>query len=409
MPVAEQTIRQLDSGTASTGDPIVRIKPLTFADAREVSQALSQAIRSLISKATGEPIEAKILTSPGANALILVGLEADLAEVEKLIEPLDARPAMDAIDARTFKLTYADAATIAPVVDRLLTDQQDTDPRIIMERIRRSRGQVDLTPKVRVEVDQRTNSLIVSGPQQTVALAETLITQLDQPDEMSQRSIKTFTPTNADPIALAQTVQRVIESGQPSGRRTTLRLITDPQSGAVVVAGTEEEIDEALALLEEWDGHALKPPQMDLQVITLEHSDAAVVAQVVNPMLRDQSRWPSELKAIARARIPVGQPTVSADRAMNRLLISAPSQLMPIARQLVEQLDQPRPGDSTVDVRIFNLTQAQATDVAAAIRSAMDAKARSVPGSLAATITPEASSNSVLVTATPEQLIELAK
>ncbi len=407
MPVAEETIRQLDSGTASIGDPIVRIKPLTFADAREVSQALSQAIRSLISKATGEPIDAKILTSPGANALILVGLEADLQEIEKLIEPLDARPAMDAIDARTFKLTYADAATIAPVVDRLLTDQQETDPRIIMERIRRSRGQIDLTPKVRVEVDQRTNSLIVSGPQQTVALAETLIAQLDQPDEMSQRTIRTFTPTNADPVGLSQTVQRVVESGKPSGRRTTLQLITDPQSGAVVVAGTEEEVQEALALLEEWDGHALRPPQMDLQVITLEHSDAAVVAQVVNPMLRDQSRWPSDLKAIARARIPVGQPTVSADRSMNRLLISAPSQLMPIARQLVAQLDQPRPGESAVDVRIFNLTQAQATDVAAALRSAMEAKARNVPGSLAATIIPEASSNSVLVTATPEQLIEI--
>ncbi|MCH8314363.1 MAG: hypothetical protein IIA64_00185, partial [Planctomycetes bacterium] len=407
MPVAEETIRQLDSGTASIGDPIVRIKPLTFADAREVSQALSQAIRSLISKVTGEPIDAKILTSPGANALILVGLEADLQEIEKLIEPLDARPAMDAIDARTFKLTYADAATIAPVVDRLLTDQQETDPRIIMERIRRSRGQIDLTPKVRVEVDQRTNSLIVSGPQQTVALAETLIAQLDQPDEMSQRTIRTFTPTNADPIALSQTVQRVVESGKPSGRRTTLQLITDPQSGAVVVAGTEEEVQEALALLEEWDGHALRPPQMDLQVITLQHSDAAVVAQVVNPMLRDQSRWPSDLKAIARARIPVGQPTVSADRLMNRLLISAPSQLMPIARQLIAQLDQPRPGESAVDVRIFNLTQAQATDVAAALRSAMEAKARNVPGSLAATITAEASSNSVLVTATPEQLIEI--
>ena len=33
MPVAEETIRQLDSGTASIGDPIVRIKPLTFARA----------------------------------------------------------------------------------------------------------------------------------------------------------------------------------------------------------------------------------------------------------------------------------------------------------------------------------------------------------------------------------------
>ncbi len=407
MPVAEETIRQLDSGTASIGDPIVRIKPLTFADAREVSQALSQAIRSLISKATGEPIDAKILTSPGANALILVGLEADLQEIEKLIEPLDARPAMDAIDARTFKLTYADAATIAPVVDRLLTDQQETDPRIIMERIRRSRGQIDLTPKVRVEVDQRTNSLIVSGPQQTVALAETLIAQLDQPDESSQRAVETFTPTNADPGSLAQIVQRVAESGRAMGRRSTLQLITDRASGAVVVTGTEDEVTEAMALLDEWDRSTLTPSQMDLQVISLQHSEAAVVAQAINPLLRDRTRWPQELQAIARAGLAIGQPAVTADRATNRLLVSAPAELMPLARQLIEQLDQPRPDAGAIDVRIFNLTQAQATEVATAVRSALDAKARNEPSRPAATITAEASSNSLLVTATPEQLTEI--
>ncbi|MCH8822271.1 MAG: hypothetical protein IH984_02070 [Planctomycetes bacterium] len=404
MPVAEETIRQLDSGTALLGDPIVRIKPLTFADAREVSQALSQAIRSLISKATGDPIDVKILTAPGANALILVGLEADLAEVELLIEPLDARPSMDAIDARTFKLKYAEAIQIAPVVERLLTDQQETDPRILLERIRRSRGQIDLTPKVRVEADERTNSLIVSGPQRTVALAETLITQLDQPDESAKRIVETYTPTDADPIALAQIVRQVVDTGRAMGRRNTLKLITDPKSGAVVVAGTDEEVADALTLLAEWDRNALKPPQIDLQVITLAHTQASVVAQALSPILRDRSRWPQQLQAIARAGISIAQPTVTADAIANRLLISAPTELLPMARQFIAELDQPRSNSGTVDVRIFNLTKAQAADVAAAVQSALAAKSLNEPGTQPATITAEPSSNSIIVTANPDQL-----
>ena len=70
----------------------------------------------------------------------------------------------------------------------ILNDQMATDPRLILERIRRSRGRVSLTPTIRVESDPRTNSLIVSGPQRTVALAEAMIEKLDQPDEMSDRA-----------------------------------------------------------------------------------------------------------------------------------------------------------------------------------------------------------------------------
>ena len=60
-------------------------------------------------------------------------------------------------------LKNTDSARIAPLVQRLLADQQDTDPRLAIERMRRTRGQIAPTPPVRVEADPRTNSLIVSG------------------------------------------------------------------------------------------------------------------------------------------------------------------------------------------------------------------------------------------------------
>ena len=407
MPVVEELIEQLDDSTAALSDPIVRVRPLIFADALEVSSSLRDALPSMISKTTGERMNVKLIPATGANALILVGLAQDVEEVEKLIKPLDERPSLDAIDAKTFKLTYADAQSIAPLVQNLLNDQMATDPRLILERIRRSRGRVSLTPTIRVESDPRTNSLIVSGPQRTVALAEAMIEKLDQPDEMSGRAYQTFTPSNADSGALTRSVQRIIDSTRISGRRSTLELIAEPRSGAIVVIGNDEEVSRAMELLAKWDADSLTAPQMDFRIVSLQHSDASVVARVVTPMLNDQARWPKTLRAIARAGITIGRPGVTADVAGNRLLLSAPAELMELANQLIAQLDQPRGEASAIDVRIFNLTQAQAEDVAAAVRSAMEARAAGEPGLPRVVVIAEPSSNSVLVTAATSQLARI--
>lgn len=406
MPVVEQLIDRLDDPTASIDQPVIRVVPLTFADAQDVARSLEPALRQTISDATGDPMDVRIMASAGANALILVGLAADLAKVESLVEPLDQRPSMDALDAKTFELEYADAATIAPIIQRLLTNQILSDPRVLTQQLRTARGAIDTTPKIQVDADPRTNSLIVSGTKQTVVLAETLVEQLDRPDDSQNKTYALFTPANADAARLTETVRRVIASTRPTGRRTTLELIPEPQSGAVVVIGVPEETEEAIALLQQWDQDAMVAPAMDLQVIALRHSTAAVIAQTLTPMLRDQSRWPAELRAIARAGLTVSQPTVTADTGQNRVLVSAPPTLMGVARDLIAQLDQPR-GDADVDVRIFNLTQAKAADVANAIQTAMNRRAALRPGETEVTVTPEPSSNSIVVTAGAAQLTEI--
>src|SRR5690606_1384934 len=245
MPVVEQLIERLDDPTASLEQPVIRVVPLTFAMAQDISQSLQPALQETISDVTGEPMDVRLIASAGSNALIMVGIAADLAKVEELITPLDQRPSMDALDARTFELEYADAETIAPIIERLLTNQLASDPRVLLQQLRTPRGQIDLTPKIQVEADDRTNSLIVSGTKQTVALAETLVAQLDAADDSANKQYELFTPANADAASLADSVRRVIASTRPTGKRTTLELIAEPQSGSVVVIGVPVETQEA--------------------------------------------------------------------------------------------------------------------------------------------------------------------
>ena len=364
---------------------------------RSVTEMTSPLIRL---PAFSESISAPFRIAAGSNALLLVGIPEEIEEVQLLIEPLDARPATDAMDARTFDLSHADATRIAPIVQTLLDDQQGSDPRILMERIRRSRGMVDLTPKVRVEADDRTNSLIVSGPQQAVSLAGSLIEKLDRPDANSERTYATFTPRNANAERLLGTAQEVLDQTRPGGTRSSLELMLEPESGAILVVGTQGEADRAIALLQEWDANVPVLPAIDFGVITLKNAEATAVAATIGPILRDRTRWPDSLRDAMRAGVMMAEPSVTADVSGNRLLVSAPAVLQSIATTLAKQLDQDSAGD-TVEVRVYPVPAGGAEGMASALQAALDAAVSSRPGEPKPVVASAGRSDAIVVTASP--------
>ncbi len=406
IPVVEELVRQLDDGSASALDPVVRVRPLMYADAALVADGLMQALAGAVRPTTREPFEVKIIPAAGANALLLVGPAGDLDEAEKLLAPLDERPALDAVDARTFALANADAGRIAPLVQRLLADQQATDPRIVLERMRRNRGQPDATPPVRVEADPRTNSLIVSGASRIMAVAEGLIRELDREGDATLRSWAVFTPAKAAATALADEARRVLDATGSSGiNRVELSAL--PQSGAIVIVGPAEGTERAKTLLGELDARAFATPAADFRVIDLAHAAPSVVASALEAVLGDRSRWPASLVSAARAGAPVVEPKVASDERNNRVLVTAPSELMAIASEVVAQLDRPRQGDAPTEIRVYPLSQASASDVAKAVEQALAARAAARPNARRAVVTAETSSNSIVVAAEPAELSEV--
>src|SRR6185503_4653613 len=96
-----------------------------------------------------------------------------------------------------------------------------------------------------------------------------------------------------------------------------------------------------------------------------------------------------------------------ADPANNRIMVSAPTDLMPLADQLIVQIDQPRTDGDSLQVRVFNLAQASAADIATALKTALDARAAAQPGRARAVVAAEPSSNSVIVTAAADDMAEI--
>ncbi len=396
--IAEQLIEALDTEAATVGRSTVRIIPLTFADANSVARTLTGAIPGMELPAGG-PVT--VLAAVGSNALLLTGARADLAKVEELVEPLDKQPFDPEKPAvETFALEHADASEIARTVESLLIDQQQADPALLAYRLRLSRGQYMAPPKIRVEAERRTNALIVSGPAETIELAREVITRLDQPGETMGRTVLTFTPAKADPAVLAQTVTKIVRETFDVDRRP-LEISAEPASGAVLVIGPEEQANEAVKLLAEFDDRSASMPLVELRSFSLEHAEASAVAQTVTQMLGDRSRWPEDLRRAERAGLNIPRPTIQADQGTNRLLVSVPGALMEMAGNLIDTLDQPR-SESAVEVRVFRLTKGDATSAAAALRETLNAGLPA--GEPEPRISAETNSNAVVVAATSERL-----
>lgn len=399
--IAEELIRSLDTEASAAGRRTIRVLPLTYADATEVSRTLTQALPSMDLPGGGD---VTILAAAGSNAIILSGASADLGKVEDLVEPLDVRP-MDpeTMGVETFALAHADATRIVQTVQSLLVEQQETDPRILAYQLRYARGNPNLfkKPTIHVEAEERTNSLIVSAPSATLELAKTIIERLDQPAEQADRTAATFTPSKADPQELVATVSRIVEETLPQERRP-LELTAEPQTRSVVAIGSRTQIAEAMRLLTEFDERAFGLPDVELSVVDLEHADATAVARTVEALASDRSRWPEPLRNAERAGIAIAAPRITADADANRLVVSAPGPLAPIVRELVQTLD--RPSGREVSVRLFPLRQGSAQSVAAALQTAFSAGTK--PGEPQATATAEPTSNTVVVAGSEERLAQ---
>ncbi len=404
--IAEELVKSLDSDAADAGRNVIRVIPLSFGDASQMTQTITQMLPTMDLPSGGKPL---VTAAPGANALVLSGADADLNKVEEIVKSLDVRPnEAGTPKVETFELKHTDATVLAQTVQRLLSDQQDTDPRILQLKLqyaRQARQDLFKPPTVRVEVDARVNSLIVSAPAATLELAKQLIERLDRPAVAGERTALTYTPAKADAVSLAATVLKIVNATVPQGR-TPLELVAEPKSGSILAIGTPEQVAEAAQKLREFDDRAIALPRVQLEVVAMKHADATSVSATVQAMLADRSRWPEELRRAERAGLGVPQPTVNADSKSNRLLVSVPTELVAMARELIQTLDQPGMAE-TVEVRVFSLQKGSAASVAAALKGGLEGAVK--PGEPKPSVTAEPASNSVIVSGSPAQLARAAE
>ena len=136
-----------------------RLFPLRFADAEKLAPFLAREVPGIV-----------VQTVPGQPVLSVRGTERQLAEVESLLAQIDRAPEQGPpVFQRTFQLSNAKAKDLAQVLQEALQAQKGEAPQ----------GQAR-TRQATVVADERTNTLIVTGTAEELALVEGLIPRLDQ-------------------------------------------------------------------------------------------------------------------------------------------------------------------------------------------------------------------------------------
>jgi type IV pilus assembly protein PilQ len=136
-----------------------RLFPLRFADAEKVAPFLAREVPGIV-----------VQTVPGQPVLSVRGTERQLAEVESLLAQIDRAPEQGPpVFQRTFQLSNAKATDLAKILQEALQAQKGEA----------QQGQTK-TRQATVVADERTNTLIVTGTAEELALVEGLIPRLDQ-------------------------------------------------------------------------------------------------------------------------------------------------------------------------------------------------------------------------------------
>ncbi|MEE8459549.1 MAG: secretin N-terminal domain-containing protein, partial [Phycisphaerales bacterium] len=383
--------------------PPLRILQLRTADAENLARALMrQYDRRQPEERRDRPVT--ISADPQTNALVVAAHPDLLPDIQAVVEELNDADLFDTDgrEIRIFPLRVARAEELARTIDQMF-------PQPPVPRDRRGRLLYHLQPprEVVVRGDPQTNSLIVDAPIQRMAGFEALVEQLDRQQSMGDTQVRTYRVVNADLDAVSGTLRQLAAAGSLSAagrdRRVATTITTEPRSRTLIVSGPDDIFERVEAVLAELDARYVGPTTA-LRFFKLDNARAetlvpmlqAILLQRIVEDVKDAGPDPSALLQI------------SADRKTNMLILSAPPTILEVADSLVRELDHPRAAVDAVDVRIFHLTQANAAQVARAVSQAVQTRARAEGDTTPVTVAAEPSSNSIVVTAQPEQVERIA-
>jgi type II secretion system protein D len=215
---------------------------------------------------------------------------------------------------------------------------------------------------VHVAADARTNSLVVTAPEQSMELMTELIRQLDRP-AASVAEIKVFTLANGDATQAITLLERLFPppnqqgqgQGQNQGNQSVgiqvagaddagsglipMRFSVDARTNSILAIGGAEALRVVEAILLRLDASDIR--QRESTVIRLNNSPAADVANAINQFLQSQRQAVTQVdpNLFSPFEQIEREVVVVADPVSNSLLISATPRFFDEIKDIVTRLD----------------------------------------------------------------------
>jgi general secretion pathway protein D len=221
----------------ATDEVITQVIPLRYADAKQVREDIASLI----------PSHADFSANESSNALILTDTSANVRRIVEIVRALDTHMATVA-EVRVFQLTYANASDAAKLIGEVFKEESAAAsnqpggraPQFFRGRQPSQQNQQDAetasrAPKVVASADDRTNTVVVSGPTDALAVVADVIKQLDA-NPIEDESVLVYSLKNATAENLAELMNSLF--GQ-SSTSSTGALRTTGTTGRATAGGQQ--------------------------------------------------------------------------------------------------------------------------------------------------------------------------
>lgn len=362
---ALKALRELVSKLDQPVEPETQLEVFRLKHAK--ASALQTSLQSFF--ATRQGLGPVILSTIDArtNSLVVYAAPRDLEEIRLLIEKLDVPQSSAMQRVQVFPIENSLAADVAETLRDAIQNPGTGDRNAGLELIGedgQSLAASGILDDLQVTVNERNNSVIVTGPPESFDLIAQLIGQLDTPGMVAK--IKIFPIENGDAASLVETLRSLLPSqtgdasdvqlGSAPGESSLapLRFTVDTRGNNIVATGSEGDLRIVEALLTRLDeaGSA----QRKSTIYQLKNSPALDVALAINDFLRNQRiletaapGTANPFEQLEREVIVVPEPVA------NKLILSATPRYFGEILELIQKLDE-QPPQVMIQVMIAEVT-----------------------------------------------------
>lgn len=265
VPLADAKKRSIPVRSGSNPDDIeptdrivTQIIPIRHLNAVQLKQDIAPLL----------PAYAELAANVSSNSLILTDTEANIRRIVEIVRALDT--AVSAVaEIRVFQLTYANASNTAKLINEMFkveqAAQQTAQQRAIAQAQARffARGQQQqeaattsteerqYNVKVTASADDRTNTVVVSGPSDVLRVIEGIIKELDS-NPVEEQAVFVYNLKNAKAKSLETILNNLFKTTTTSGTAATTAQQraaqrTAAQTAAATAAASTAQASSSLA------------------------------------------------------------------------------------------------------------------------------------------------------------------
>ncbi|MBY0586662.1 hypothetical protein K2X85_05765 [bacterium] len=211
-----------------------RVFYIEYGDADQIAKAIDEAFngkaRSDGQRQRFRPERVRVVSEPSAHAMIVRASAVDLVNVKQLIDRLDI-PSATQKAQRIIPLRQAEATEVLAVVKEVFEDYlaPGSGPPLNLPGIRGGTGGRSRAPAMSVDIDPRSNSLVVSAPDIVLEEVEELVKGLEEAAGDSKKSYRVIPVDNASPSDVRRALETLLDrqlsgssgTSNSSSKRTT--------------------------------------------------------------------------------------------------------------------------------------------------------------------------------------------